>query len=100
MKRAYVMAALLAATLQLPRMCGAHLCRADQASSEVRTAESRQRSDIEPPPAWFALIEANDADALAEALPDSGLTAAGTMGPAIRGLYRLEFDLVKPGPES
>jgi len=73
-----------------PRICGAHLCAADTAASGTRTAESEGRTDIQAPPTWFALIEATDADALAERLPQAALVAAGARGPFHRGVYRLE----------
>jgi hypothetical protein len=78
-----------------PRIAGAHLCVTDDAASGVRTTETKGRTDIQPPPTWFALIEATDADALADVLPDAMLTAAGASGPVIRGLYRLEFQRTK-----
>jgi hypothetical protein len=78
-----------------PRITGAHLCVTDDAASGVRTTESKARTDIQPPPTWFALIEATDADALADVLPDATLTGAGASGPFIRGLYRFEFQRTK-----
>jgi hypothetical protein len=74
-----------------PRIAGAHLCATDEAASGVRTTETTVRTGNQPPPTWFALVEATDADALAVILPDAALTAAGARGPFIRGLYRLEF---------
>ena len=74
-----------------PHICGAHLCRADLDASGIRTAESRGRSDIEIPPAWFLMIEATGTDALEHCAPDSELTTAGAQGPFQRGLYRLEY---------
>jgi hypothetical protein len=61
----------------------------------VRTTETKGRTDIQPPPTWFALIEATDADALAVVLTDATLTAAGARGPFLRGLYRLEYQRTK-----
>jgi hypothetical protein len=51
---------------KLPRITGAHLCRADSEASGTKTAESRDRTDIQAPPNWFALIEACTPDALDE----------------------------------
>ncbi len=79
------------AVAAMPRITGAHLCVTDDAASGVRTTETQGRTDIQPPPTWFALIEATDADALAAVLPDAALTQAGGRGPFIRGLYRLEY---------
>ena len=91
---------LLAETMKLPRICGAHLCRADQTSSQVRTAESRERTDIEAPPTWFAVIEATDAEAILSAMDEGSLKDAGVTGPMHRGFYRVEFDGHKPGAGS
>jgi hypothetical protein len=74
-----------------PRIAGAHLGVADGAASGVRTTETKGRTDIQPPPTWFALVEATDAAALAGVLADGVLTAAGARGPFIRGVYRLEY---------
>jgi hypothetical protein len=77
--------------MRLPRIAGAHLCLADTAASGVVTEEKRGRADIGAPPAWFALIEATDAEALAAALPNAALAAAGAAGTILRGTYRLEY---------
>ncbi len=76
---------------QAPRVTGAHLCRADDAASAVRTTETRDRADVEIPPCWFFLIEATDEPALADAVPAAALLAAGVRGPVQRGVYRLEY---------
>jgi hypothetical protein len=81
---------LLRAAASAPRVCGAHLCAADRDASAVRTAESRDRADIQEPPAQFLLLEATDADAFAALLPDAALLAAGASRP-VRGAYRLEY---------
>ncbi|MGH7042345.1 MAG: hypothetical protein ACREFY_09450, partial [Acetobacteraceae bacterium] len=39
----------------LPRVTGAHLCRTDLEASGVRSAETRDRTDLDTPPAWFVL---------------------------------------------
>jgi hypothetical protein len=78
-----------------PRVTGAHLGVADPAASGVRTTETKGRTDIQPPPTWFALVEATDAEALSDVLSDAVLTAAGARGPFIRGLYRLEYQRTK-----
>ena len=82
-------------TARRPRITGAHLCATDDAASGVRTTETKGRTDIQPPPTWFALIEATDAAALADVLADATLLAAGARGPSIRGLYRLEYIRMK-----
>ncbi|AMJ61553.1 hypothetical protein [Bosea sp. PAMC 26642] len=82
---------LVASISRRPRICGAHLCVADGASSLVRTAESRDRTDIEAPPTWFALIEATDTDALADVVAREQLVKAGASEPIHVGFYRLEY---------
>jgi hypothetical protein len=82
----------LAALLARPfaRRIGAHLCRTDMAASGIVTREKEGRTTLARPPAWFAIIEATDIDALAAAPDDAALAAAGAEGPVARGLYRLE----------
>jgi hypothetical protein len=88
---AQALGALVRAAARSPRVTGAHLGIADAAASRVRTTETKGRADIQPPPAWFALVEATDAAALDSALPDLALTGAGAGAPFIRGVYRLEY---------
>ena len=80
---------------RLPRVTGAHLGATDAASSGVRTTETKDRTDIQSPPTWFALVEATDAEALDSVLPDAAVTAAGARGPLVRGVYRLEYTRTK-----
>jgi hypothetical protein len=82
---------LVRRTSERPRVCGAHLGIADDAASQVRTAEAKGRTDIQPPPTWFMMVEATDAEALAEVLPEQALSEAGARAPFHRGLYRLEY---------
>jgi hypothetical protein len=83
-------AAVLAAAQQ-PRVTGAHLCIGDAEASAVRTAETRERSDIQAPPNLFIMAEATDAEAMANILPDASLTRIGARAPFKRGIYRLEY---------
>jgi hypothetical protein len=80
----------LLACSDAPRICGAHLCAADQGASEVRSAESRGRSDIRPPPSQFLLLEATDPGAFGELVPEALLLASGA-SQVMRGIYRLEY---------
>ena len=82
---------------QAPRVTGAHLCIGDVEASIVRTAETRDRSDMERPPNLFTIVEATDAEALAAILLDDLLTKAGARAPFVRGLYRLEYIRTKTG---
>jgi hypothetical protein len=83
--------AMVRAAAQAERVTGAHLCLGDAAASELRTVETRGRTDIRTPPRCFALVEATDAEALADILLERGLSGAGARGPFLRGLYRLEY---------
>lgn len=87
--------AMVRAAAQAYRVTGAHLCQCDMAASLIRTAETRDRSDIQPPPACFILVEATDPAALADILLDRALLGAGATGPFMRGVYRLEYVRVK-----
>lgn len=87
--------AMVRAAAQATRVTGAHLCRADTAASLIRTTETRDRTDIRPPPACFILVEATDPEALTDILLDRALLGAGAAGPFVRGTYRLEYVRVK-----
>ena len=89
--------ALVRAASHAARVTGAHLCVGDEAASRVRTTETRDRTDLQPPPRCFALIEATDAEALADLLLDRALLGAGASGPFVRGVYRLEYVRTKTG---
>jgi hypothetical protein len=83
--------ALVRAASEARRITGAHLCQADTVASAVRTVETQGRTDIQPAPACFILVEATDAQALEHVLEERGLLGAGASGPFTRGLYRLEY---------
>ena len=87
--------AMVRAASQARRVTGAHLCQGDPAASLVRTAETRDRTDIQPPPSCFILVEATDAEALTDILLERALLGAGAIGPFVRGVYRLEYTRVK-----
>ena len=55
-------------------MTGAHLCRADTAASLIRTTETKDRTDIQPPPSCFILVEATHPEALTDILLDRALS--------------------------
>ena len=82
-------AALLTAA-HAPRVTGAHLCVGDVETSAVRTAETRDRSDMADAQ-LFTMVEATDAEALVKILPDDLLIKVGAQAPFVRGLYRLEY---------
>lgn len=83
--------ALVRAAAQAELVTGAHLCLGDAAASEVRTTETRGRTDIQALPRCFAMVEATDAAALTDILLERGLSGIGARGPFIRGVYRLEY---------
>lgn len=83
--------AVVLAAAQEPRVTGAHLCIGDLEASAVRTTETRDRSDIQAPPNLFIMVEATDAEALANTLPDASLIQSGAQAPFLRGVYRLEY---------
>lgn len=89
--------ALVRAAAEAERVTGAHLCLGDSAASTVRTAESRDRSDIQEPPRCFVLVEATDAEALSQILLERALSGAGARGPFLRGVYRLEYVRTRTG---
>ena len=57
---------LLPELVRLSQITGVHLCRANDEASGTKTAESRDRTDIQAPPNWIALIEACTPEALEE----------------------------------
>ncbi len=89
--------AIVRDAMRAPRMTGAHLCRADQPASGLRTTETRGRTDIEAPPTWFVMLEATDAEALRTDGLEARLAAARARGSFQRGLYRLEYIRNKTG---
>ena len=89
------LAALCREAAQAARVTGAHLCAADDAASAERTAESAGRTDLQMPPAWFVMVEATDAEALAALATEAELRAAGAGGAIVRGLYQLEYTRTK-----
>ncbi len=77
-------------------VAGVHLCLADDAASNVATAEKRVRADTTEVPGWILLIEGNAvpdvegaADDVEPALQAHGATAL------VRAVYRLEFTRLK-----
>jgi hypothetical protein len=89
--------AVMLVAAQEPRVTGAHMCIGDAETSAVRTAETRDRSDIQVPSNLFIMVEATDAEALANILPDTSLIRSGASGPFVRGIYRLEYVRTKTG---
>jgi hypothetical protein len=89
--------AMVRAAAQATRVTGAHLCMGDADASAVRTAETRDRTDIQVPPNIFIMVEATDTEALTDILQERAMSGAGARGPFVRGLYRLEYVRNKTG---
>jgi hypothetical protein len=87
--------AMVRAASQARRVTGAHLCQGDAAASAMRTVETRDRTDIQPAPSCFILVEATDPEALTDILLDRALLGAGATAPFVRGVYRLEYTRTK-----
>jgi hypothetical protein len=94
-QRLIAVRALVRAASQARRVTGAHLCQGDAAASLVRTTETRDRTDIQPPPNCFIMVEAADPEALTDILLERALLGAGVTSPFVRGVYRLEYTRVK-----
>jgi hypothetical protein len=79
-----------------PQITGVHLCMTDATASSVRTAESKDRSDIQTAPDCVLIIEGCSAD-LVKAASDTAnrhVVACGGLTP-FAGLYRLEYTRLK-----
>ena len=82
-----------------PGVVAAHLCRADEAASSVKTEEKKSRPVAAQVPGWVVLVEGG-ADravldrAVGDLLDDATLTANGVRNLA-RGLYALQVCLAK-----
>jgi hypothetical protein len=84
-------------------VAGVHLCRADDAISNVSTAEKAARADATRVPAWIVLIEGISIDAVrpaGDALDaalrgDAALAAGIAHQRGLRAVYRLEHALDK-----
>jgi hypothetical protein len=72
---------------------GAHLLRADDEASSMRSKESEGRSDIELPPRWAILVEACSLGALElaiESLSESAVLRGAAVGKYIHEYTRLK----------
>jgi hypothetical protein len=77
----------------LPQVTGAHVLKGDDEASGVKTAESKDRKDIEQPARWVILVEACSVEAFA------GVRRSLDEHPALRvastGLYLHEYTRLK-----
>lgn len=83
--------AACAAVEGMAQVSGVHLCLADAAASAARTAESRERADILPPPAGAILVEGCNAEPVRLAAE----ACRARLGTGLLGLYRLEHSRLK-----
>lgn len=79
-----------------PAISAAHICRADEGASNVKTAEQRGRA-ANMVPRWVVMVEGATEEAVAYALSrhlsPEVLSSLGALG-SMQGIYRLQFDLV------
>lgn len=87
------LSALMRDVMQYPLLTGAHLGKADEAATQVRTAESEGRSDYDAPPSWFVLLEACTVDALKA--PVQALLQHPAVAKPQVGRYLLEYTRLK-----
>ncbi len=79
-----------AATAQI---CGAHLCLTDDSASASKTAESRDRKDIQTAPSWVILLESCNIEPARDAAGALAKNLADLAGDSINaGFYRLEYE--------
>lgn len=78
---------------RLPEVTGAHILKGDDEASNVKTAESKDRKDIEQPPRWIILIEACSPEAF-EAVR-ALLNDHPVLRAAKAGVYRHEYTRLK-----
>ncbi len=77
-------------------IAGVHLCIADEAISNVETAEKKARADATRVPSWVLLIEGNCATDVKRAAEEFGTWAqATTAGVPEMAVYRHEFTRLK-----
>jgi hypothetical protein len=72
---------------------GAHLLKADDEASLVKTGESRGRSDIETPPRWLIFVEACSLDAVENIV--EGVVGTANLGSVLVGRYIHEHTRLK-----
>jgi hypothetical protein len=78
------------------QITGVHLCMTDATASAVRTAESKDRSDIQAAPDGVLLVEGCSPDLVKAAsdMASQHAVACGALTP-VAGLYRLEYTRLK-----
>ena len=85
---------ILPRVTQAPAISAAHLCRADEGASNVKTAEQRGRA-ANMVPRWVLMVEGATEEAVAHVLSTHlGAATLAELGAseALHGLYRLQYD--------
>jgi hypothetical protein len=88
--------AILPEITRAPAISAAHICRADESASNVKTAEQRGRA-ANMIPRWVLMVEGATREAVEHALSTylGPVTLTDLGAPdALRGIYSLQFDLV------
>jgi len=88
--------AILPEVMKAAAISAAHLCRADEGASKVKTAEQRGRA-ANRVPRWVLMVEAATQEALEHILATHLCPAVlNDLGAsqALYGIYRLQFDLL------
>lgn len=87
---------ILPEVAKAPAISAAHVCRADESASNVKTAEQRGRA-ANMVPRWVVMVEGATREAVENALSthlnDAALRDLGALE-AQQGIYSLQFDLV------
>ena len=91
-----VSASILPEVTNAPAVSAAHICRADESASNVKTAEQRGRA-ANMVPRWVLMAEGATQEAVEQVLSTYLSPAVlGNLGApeALHGIYRLQFDLL------
>ena len=94
-----VSGAILPEVTKAPAISAAHICRADESASNLKTAEQRGRA-ANMVPRWVLMVEGATQEAVAHVLSThlspAVLSQLGAPD-ALHGIYRLQFDLLATG---
>ncbi|TIU23721.1 MAG: hypothetical protein E5W49_02960 [Mesorhizobium sp.] len=87
------LSALVSGFTRFPLLTGAHLCKADEEATQVRTVESEGRTDYDAPPNWFILLEGCTVESLET--PVQAVLQHPLVRKAQIGRYLLEYTRLK-----
>jgi len=91
-----ISSSILPEVTKAPAISAAHICRADESASSVKTAEQRGRA-ANMVPRWVLMVEGATREAVDHVLSTHLSPAVlGDLGApeALHGIYRLQYDLV------